>query len=400
MNSLIRLKQTALIFLVLFGVACFSRGPQARATCVDACLPGFNTVQGDDGFSLLTTGEANTALGWRALFSVGASSFNTAVGTGALVLNASSDNTANGAAALLLNATGFENTAIGTAALEFNDSGGFNDAVGGFALSANIDGSNNNAFGDSALLNNIHASSNTAIGDSALSLNDSTGNGVASENTAVGAGALGLNTDGANNTALGFQAGMAYTTESGNICIGSGIVGVPGENNTTHIANVYAHVATARAVYVNGDNVIGTLVSSRRYKEQIKPMDKASEAILRLKPVTFRYKKEVDRTGCLGFGLIAEEVAEINADLVTCDAGGKPETVRYEAVNAMLLNEFLKEHRKVAEQEATITQLKAELNATAKRQQKQIEALTAGLRKVSAQLELSKSTSQTALNNQ
>ena len=118
-------------------------------------------------------------------------------------------------------------------------------------------------------------------------------------------------------------------------------------------------------------------------------MDKASEAILALKPVTFRYKHELDPDGIPQFGLVAEEVEKVNPDLVARDEQGKPYTVRYEAVNAMLLNEFLKEHRKVQEQEATIA-----------RQQKQIEALTAGLQKVSAQLEASKPAPQTVLNNQ
>src|SRR6516165_9732157 len=157
--------------------------------------------------------------------------------------------------------------------------------------------------------------------------------------------------------------------------------------------NVYASVATARAVYVNADNKIGTLASTRRVKENIKPMDKASEAILAFKPVSFRYKKEIDASGAPQFGLIAEDVADINADLVTRDSEGKPETVRYEAVNAMLLNEFLKEHRKNAEQEATITALRAndaKQEARIAQQQKQIDALSEALQKVSAQLELSK----------
>jgi hypothetical protein len=191
---------------------------------------------------------------------------------------------------------------------------------------------------------------------------------------------------------LGAFAGVNLTTGSNNIDIGS--AGVAGESNTTRIRNIYSSVASGRAVYVNSDDKIGTLSSSRRYKEQIKPMDKTSEAILWLKPVTFRYKKEIDPMHCLGFGLIAEEVAQVNADLVTCDADGKPETVRYEAVNAMLLNEFLKEHRKNEEQEATIAQLKRD----SVEQLKQIEKLTAGLQKVSDQLEAGKPTPQVVNN--
>jgi uncharacterized coiled-coil protein SlyX len=128
--------------------------------------------------------------------------------------------------------------------------------------------------------------------------------------------------------------------------------------------------------------------SSARFKKDIKPMDKTSESILALNPVTFHFKNDDKKIPW--FGLVAEDVAKVNPDLVGRDADGKPLTVRYDAVNVMLLNEFLKEHRKVAEQEATIMQLKAELQATTTRQQKQIEALTAGLQKVSAQLEASK----------
>ena len=166
------------------------------------------------------------------------------------------------------------------------------------------------------------------------------------------------------------------------------------------IRNIYPSVASGRAVYVNSDNKIGTLASSRRFKEDIKAMDGASEAILALKPVTFRYKKEVDPARALSFGLIAEEVAQVNPDLITRDDKGKPETVRYDAVNAMLLNEFLKEHKKVQALEAAVAQERKDSEATAVRQQKQIEALTAVVQKVSAQLELSKSAQQTVLNDQ
>jgi hypothetical protein len=240
----------------------------------------------------------------------------------------------------------------------FNSTARYNTANGFQALFSNSSGNNNTADGLNALFSNSSGSNNTATGLDAV-FNNTTGNG---------------------NIALGAFAGVNLTTGSNNIDIGS--AGVAGESNTSRIRNIYSSVASGRAVYVNSDDKIGTLSSSRRYKEQIKPMDKASEAILWLKPVTFRYKKEIDPMRCLGFGLIAEEVAQVNADLVTCDADGKPETVRYEAVNAMLLNEFLKEHRKVEQLE------------------KQIEALTAGLQKVSAQLELTKPVRQTVLNSQ
>ena len=163
------------------------------------------------------------------------------------------------------------------------------------------------------------------------------------------------------------------------------------ERNTTRIRNIYGSVATTRAVYVNSDNKIGTLSSSRRYKEDIKPMDEASETVFALSPVTFRYKKDIDGSHALSFGLIAEDVAKIDPNLITRDEGGKPQTVRYDAVNAMLLNEFLKEHRKVEEQnyklqeqEATIAQLKSgmrTLAATVKEHDSKIQ-------KVSDQLEV------------
>jgi Chaperone of endosialidase len=282
-------------------------------------------------------------------------------------------NTAIGTAALLFNTGGFNNAAVGTAALLNNTEGNANTATGAFALSANITGNSNTANGFGALQSNTTGFSNTANGVSALSDN-TTGNG----NTANGISALLSNTTGALNTAVGAGAG-ANITGNGNVCIGQGVLGEAAVDDTTYIRNVYNSQATARIVYVNSNNKIGTLSSSRRYKEDVTSMDKASEALFALKPVTFRYKTEIDQTRALSFGLIAEEVAEITADLITRDRDGKPETVRYEMVNAMLLNEFLKEHRKVEKLEAAVLE-----------QQKQIKALTAGLEKVSAQLEVNR----------
>jgi hypothetical protein len=151
-------------------------------------------------------------------------------------------------------------------------------------------------------------------------------------------------------------------------------------------------------VYVNAAGKLGTIVSSHRFKKEIKPMEQASEALFGLRPVTFRYKKEIDPAGTSQFGLVAEDVEKVNPDLIVRDKKGKPYSVRYDQVNAMLLNEFLKEHKTVQEQGATITELKKELQAASARQQKQIEALTAGLQKVSAQLELNKPAPQTVKN--
>ena len=256
-------------------------------------------------------------------------------------------NTAEGDDALRSLTTGLQNMAIGTGALDRNTTGNYNTAAG-----------------VNALRNNVSGKSNTAVGIDAL-----------------------LNSTGADNVGLGTGAGENLRSGSGNVYIGAKVGGVFGpEDNTTRIRNVYASLATGRAVYVDSDNKLGTLSSSRRYKEEIKPIDKASEVILALQPVSFRYKKEIDVSGTPQFGLIAEEVAEVDADLITRDEEGKPQTVRYEAVNAMLLNEFLKEHRTVQELKSVV----AKQEAAAAQQQKQIAALTAGLQKVSAQLEASK----------
>ena len=165
----------------------------------------------------------------------------------------------------------------------------------------------------------------------------------------------------------------------------------------TFIAGISGTAVVGDAVVVDAKGQLGTATSSARFKNDIKPMDKASESILTLKPVTFRYKS--DSKGTPQFGLIAEEVAKVNPDLVVRDRNGEIYSVRYEAVNAMLLNEFLKAHRKIEQQEVIITQLKNELQATAAHQQKQIEVLTAGLQKVSAQIRLSKPAPQTVQNN-
>jgi Chaperone of endosialidase len=359
-------------------VVCFGLLPTARAVVPppDGGYPGFNTAEGQKALFSLTTGVANTGVGWSSLFSNTDGSFNTAVGAGTLLFNVGNQskgdgvqNTAIGTAALLFNTVGFNNAAVGTAALLNNTEGNANTATGSFALSANITGTSNTASGFGALQSNTTGMSNTANGVSALSDN-TTGNG----NTANGISALLSNTTGALNTAVGAGAG-ANITGNGNVCIGQGVLGEAAVDDTTYIRNVYNSQATARIVYVNSNNKIGTLSSSRRYKEDVTSMDKASEALFALNPVTFRYKKEIDQTRALSYGLIAEEVAEITADLITRDRDGKPETVRYEMVNAMLLNEFLKEHRKVKKLEATVLE-----------QQRQIKALTSGLENVSAQL--------------
>ena len=215
----------------------------------------------------------------------------------------------------------------------------------------------------------------------------------------MGEGALASNTTGSNNTALGLRAGSNLTTGDNNIDIGVGVDGMAGESNTIRIGNggitntfirgiSGATAAGGAAVFVASNGHLGTTTSSARFKDEIKPMGNSSEAILALRPVSFRYKKDIDPQGIPEFGLVAEEVEKVNPALVIRDPEGRPYTVRYEQVNAMLLNEFLKEHRTVSELKATVAQ-----------QQKQLEALTAGLQKVSAQLELNKAAPQTVLND-
>ena len=390
-----------------------SQTAQGVVPAPDGAYPGYNTAEGQSALFSLTTGVWNTAIGGYSLFSDRTGNGNIAVGLNALRSNTTgSQNVAIGVSASLYSTTGSYNTAVGQSALSFSNSG-YNTALGAYALYSNTSGVGNTATGLQSLTWNTTGSFNTADGFNALD-----GNVAGSGNTAVGANALFFSTS-SNNTAVGFGAGHSITG-SGNVCIGESVVGVAGATNTTWIRNVYASNASGRVVYVNSDNKLGTLASSRRYKDEIKPMEKASEAILTLKPVTFRYKQEIDPTSIPQFGLIAEEVAEENPDLVTRDADGKPETVRYEAVNAMLLNEFLKQHRVVQEQnrrirqqEATIVGLKSTVaqqqkhfRAIAVKQQKEIQTLTASLKeqasqiqKVSAQLEVSKPASQMVNNN-
>jgi hypothetical protein len=439
-NRNIQFKPTAGVLIGLL-LGCFGLSPmvQAQGPDTEGAIAGsnngegigvlvgrttgvFNTGTGYQALHRLTVGNQNTAMGFRALLSDTNGNFNTATGAGALLSNTTGDgNTANGWAALYGNTTGggntaygsqalfsnttqFENCAFGDRALFSNTTGQENNAFGGGALMGNTAGRDNNAFGLEALEANTAGNFNNAFGRAAL--HDTT-NG--SNNNAFGDLALRDNRTGSNNTAIGHFAGLNITG-SGNVCIGQGISGPAGENNTTRIRNVYPSLVSGRAVYVNSGNKLGTLMSSRRFKDEIKRMDKASEAILALKPVTFRYKKEIEPNGDIMFGLIAEEVEKVAPELVTRDAKGEVETVRYEAVNAMLLNEFLKEHsrveeqgRKIQEQEATITALKS----TAVHQQKAMEAVTvrldqqaAQIQKVSAQLEVSRAVPQTVLNNQ
>ena len=376
------LRLAFLLIPLLLG--CVALAQMARAQLSpepDGGYPNANTAEGEDALFSLSIGIDNTAIGFDALHNNTTSSGNTAIGFQALYHNttaatfgAGGANTATGAQALYSNTDGIGNTATGFSALNFNTTGSYNTANG-----------------DAALYNNTGGSFNTADGRDTL-FNNKTGS---------------------NNTGLGFGAGINLTTGDNNIDIGN--AGVAAEANTirigtqrtqtnAYIAGIYnATVARGLGVVVDSTGHLGTKGSSARFKQHIKPMDKASEAIHALKPVTFCYKQELDPEGIPQFGLVAEDVEKVNPDLVARDDQGKVYTVRYEAVNAMLLNEFLKEHRRVEQQEATITRLKstvAKQEATAARHQKQIEVLTTGLQKVSDQLELSRTAPRMVDNNQ
>ena len=391
---------------VAFTLVSLALSPAAHAVMPppDGGYPGGNTAEGQNALLSLTTGGYNTALGYFSLKSNTAASFNTAVGAGALLLNNANENTAVGGVALLSNTTGNFNTAVGASALVKNMNGGANTALGSSALAANINGNGNVAIGVSALATS-EVSDNTAVGNQAL--RDNT---VGQDNTAVGLFALATNHAGNSNTAIGQGAGQNIMGSS-NICIGQGVFGAATDNNTIrigdnlpngsacYIGGIFAElVVGGDTVICNSAGKVGTGTSSKRFKEAIKPMDKASEVLLALTPVTFRYKKELDPTGMPQFGLVAEDVEKVSPNLVVHDKEGKPHSVRYDQVNAMLLNEFLKEHRKVQELQGRIGDQEKCFQSKLAEQQKQIEALTAGLQKVSAQVELSKASPQTVLN--
>jgi hypothetical protein len=406
--------------LILFVLACFGLSPAARAVDPppDGGYPGNNTAEGTDALFSLTTGTDNTALGFDALYSNTTGLLNTATGSYSLFLNTTGagntatggyalyhntegySNTALGLGALYENTTGYANTAAGEAALQFNTTGFFNTACGDQALLTNTTGNSNTAVGLSALVSNTIGNNNTATGVAALVAN-TTGN----NNTADGFNAL-LRSTGSNNIGVGYQAGSFLTTGNNNIHIGhQGLngdantirIGRTGTHTKTFVAGIYgATTSGGIAVYINSSGKLGTTTSSARFKERIRDMGDTSDVLFSLRPVAFRYKTEVDPGDIPQFGLVAEEVEKVNPDLVARDDQGKPYTVRYEAVNAMLLNEFLKEHRKVEEQEATITQLKKEMKTVVAR----LEEQAAQIQKVSAHLELNKTASQIVLNNQ
>jgi hypothetical protein len=408
------------IFTMILSVASLALLPQIKAAPQvapppDGCYPGFTTAEGCNALLNLGAGAGNTGVGWYSLFFAGNSNFNTGAGAGTLVLNTGDNNTAVGAAALLLNTTGSDNTAVGTDALALNtsaftnaavgtfaaqnnDSSGngtavFNTAVGGFALRANVDGTRNTAVGAGAIESGDGGSDNTAVGE--IAGTNLTGSG----NSCFGSSAGTSITSGANNVVVGNGAGGGLTSASDNIVIGAIPEAGPFANlsNTVFINSIFGQPVSDPGsqvpVFVDMFNVVGIFnTSSRTLKHDIKPMDKASETIYQFKPVTFKYNS--DWKGTTQYGLIAEEVAEVDPQLVVRGRDGEIMAVHYEQISNMLLNEFLKEHKKVEEQQASISQLKSEMQTMVA----QLKEQAAQIQKVSAQVEVNKPAPQVVAN--
>jgi trimeric autotransporter adhesin len=439
------MKTSIRFFEIIFAFLCLALLPNAQAVNPppDGGYPGFNTAEGQNALFGLTTGIGNTAVGWFSLFSNTDGSFNTGVGAGTLLFNVGNQgtgvgtqNTAFGAAALLFNTIGAHNTATGTVALLNNTTGDFNTATGSNALYFNTQGDFNTATGFGALYKNTTGELNTANGHLVLYSNT-----TGFSNTANGIQALYNNTSGFLNTAIGATAGFGITTGDANTCLGidacsntttaDNVVcvgsGAAGENfsNRAYIPNigVFAQAPAAGIEFVTvrlSDGKLGHDASARRYKEDIKPMGDASEVLYQLKPVTFKFKEEdVDpkkgpQPQNLDYGLIAEDVAEIDPKLAIRDGKGQIESVRYKAIYNMMLNEFLKEHRKVQQQEAAITELTSTVAQQRKdfetaivQQRQATEALLARLneqearlQKVSAQIAVHKPEAQMVVENQ
>ncbi len=386
MNPLIRLKTTTLPLLITLAFACFGLAPGPRAFAVnpppDGGYPGNNTAEGTSALFSLTSGVSNTAVGYQALYHD----------------TTGNNNTATGFQALFNNTSGAQNTATGYSALRSNTTGSYNTADGLNALFANTSGSNNTATGLRALFGNGTGSENTAVGVSALATNDD-----GSQNTAVGFKALMANRGGNHNIALGHEAGINVggmnNPRDNNIEIGNAgdffddaTIRIGDVQTKAFIAGISGSAVTGSPVVVDANGQLGTATSSARFKKEIKPMDKASEAILKLKPVSFQYKSDPKRTP--QFGLIAEEVAKVNPDLVVRDRQGEIYSVRYEAVNAMLLNEFLKEHKAFVEQQRAVQEQQAaimELKSTVAQQEKDfpvtVEQLTRRLDEQASQIQ-------------
>jgi hypothetical protein len=341
--AVFRTKSALILTALALGIFPLVRKSQAVNPPPDGGYAGGNTAEGQNALLNLTSGTFNTAVGFFSLKNNTQGQFNTAVGAATLFTNTADKNTGTGAGALLSNTIGIENTAAGSF----------------------------------ALLNNSTGAQNAAVGANAL-INSTTGGG----NTAIGFNALPNNTTGITNTAVGFNAGFGITTADNVIVIGTNVAG-QNVDHSCFIGEIFgATSSNGTQVFINSDGRLGTITSSRRFKQTIEPMDNASEVLFLLKPIRFRYKKQIDPTETSQFGLVAEDVEKVNPDLVVRDKEGKPYSVRYDQVNAMLLNEFLKEHRKNEEQEKTIVELKSgmtALAATVKKQASQIQKVSAQL---------------------
>jgi hypothetical protein len=374
---------------------CFGLSPQTQA---DDPVPTSNTADGQGALGSITTGLYNSAFGFLTVLSLSDGNFDTGVGAGALLLDNGGTNTAVGAGALLNNNVAANNNAFGAFALFNNDSDAagsaeFNNAFGRNALLNNVDGDENDSFGDDSMESNTSGSQNTAMGDDALDGN-TTGNG----NVAVGKEAGNSIDTGNDNVCIGHNAGIGIVGASRNIAIGVEEAGPFTDfDDTCFIGSIFGEIVSdpgsQTAVFVDQFNVVGVFNSSQKYKHDIQPMDKASETLYRLKPVTFKYNS--DWKGTTQYGLIAEDVEKVDPQLVT-HKDGEIVTVHYEQINNMLLNEFLKEHKKVEDLQATVAQ-----------QQKGMEVLTAQLKeqaaqiqRVSAQLEVNKPATKVVAGNQ
>jgi hypothetical protein len=378
--------------------------------------PGENTALGDDALFSLTTGTNNTADGFDALYNTTTGFRNTAIGHDALFNNTTgSSSTANGEFALYSNTTGGGNLADGEYTMFSNTTGEFNVAVGYYTLYSNTTAFANTAVGATALFSNTVGTDNIAMGNGAAY-----GNTTGSGNIGIGGGSLSRNSigsgnvtvaeygleelrEGSYNIGIGYGAGWKLFRGDWNIYVGnngvkeneSGTIRIGDYNRhtSTYIAGIRGvPVADGAEVVISRKGQLGTVSSSSRFNEDIQPMKDASDVLLSLQPVTFRYKKELDSLGTPQFGLVAEQVAKVDPDLVLCDDAGQPYAVRYEAVNAMLLNEFLKEHRKVEEQTGINRAQAAEIETLEKsvgRLVAAVQAQAAEIGKVSAQVRAS-----------
>ena len=412
-----------LLMPLVFLLVCFAPCQMARAVspAPDGGYAGNNTAEGTSALFSLTSGADNTAIGFQALFHNTSGNYNSGEGFRALFSNTTGVlNTATGVQALNSNTIGAQNTATGVNALFSNTTASYNTANGTSALFHNTTGSQNTATGVNALTNDTTGNANTANGVNTLFRNTTGG-----LNIATGVQALFNNTTGSNNNAIGFQALRANTTGSFNVAVGdeagTGLaasvnhciaIGVPGAgpfatlDDTCFIGSIFnepvSDPSSQVPVYVDKFDNVGVFnTSSRKLKHDITPMNKASETLYQFKPVTFKFNS--DWKGMTQYGLIAEEVAEVDPGLVVRGKDGEIIAVHYEQINNMLLNEFLKEHKRVREQQANI----AELKSTVAQQQKGMQVLTAQLKeqasqiqKVSAQLELNKRAPRTVANNQ